>query len=280
MSDFYLNDADHPTPDFVLAAATDVAELLVIGKRPDNWPETQLPIGAVAFEDGYYGLWKKTEDGQTQYTAPHAEVPNDFAIDIQVSGAQGTQTALFLAKAIAAVDKKMLANFSPLASFASSAGTIRGSDVREDWQNLKVKVVTVIPGYESTPADEQPVMAIRPDGAMYVTPKIMDDGNYGDPNYMSGKGMNYAIMHEMAHQTDRGIAVAAEQQHQYRQQHEGSLAGYYDRATPNKYMVEQEHQVNNIAINMGLYIGLDVPLTGITYGWQTGDYGGFTGNPS
>ncbi|WP_426000574.1 hypothetical protein [Caulobacter sp. DWR1-3-2b1] len=40
-----------------------VSEIVVIGYRPPEWPSTGIPPGSIAFEDGYYGIWKFLPDG-------------------------------------------------------------------------------------------------------------------------------------------------------------------------------------------------------------------------
>ena len=40
-----------------------VSEIVVIGYRPPELPSTGIPPGSIAFEDGYYGIWKFLPDG-------------------------------------------------------------------------------------------------------------------------------------------------------------------------------------------------------------------------
>lgn len=255
-------------------AENTVSEIIIIGRRPDDWPPTNLPVGAIAFEDGYFGLWVKTVDGVNQYERPVSVTPNDHPVKVLATGPKANETALLLAKVLAAIDAKLLQNISELGQVTTSAGIVRGDDIRQNWQSLSVRVVDKIPNSSA----ELAVVFEAGDPVILVTPDIRL--TYGDSTRFGGNGMNFAILHELSHMTGTAARVQNEQQYQYRNATgDQTLSNFY--AIPeNKYRVEQEHQVNNIAISIGITAGIPVPTTDIKYGWRTGDYGGYKGNPS
>jgi hypothetical protein len=256
----------HTHSDPVSSAAADVtvSELVIIGQRPAGWPTDNLPIGSIAFEDGYYGLWiKSSEDTGPGYSDTYNPTPNDHKIEVLVPGQRGVETAKAAAEVIAKIDKALLYNLSELGSVNTRIGTVLGSDVRQDWQALQVKVV------ESVPRNPNAQMAIDPVGdhpILYITPKILDYGGYARELVLGGKGMEYAILHEMAHITGPGLQWAWQQQFDWMQQTGNTnLDQYY--AEPNVQLQAQENGINNIAVSIGLHIGIDIRHPDITYGW-------------
>lgn len=262
-----LNGFQAATTTSSQTSTTTVDELVIIGRRPPEWPTNNLPLGSIAFDDGYYGILKQLPDGtlNPNYTYGHE---NDHIISIDVSAANmglAVQLMLRLAPVVATWSSKI--SFMGDSQWISTGyGQLRTGDVQSVWGEINIKIVETINGTAN--ANVAMVWDFAPDGTyrptMLFTPNILN--YHADPaQYPNNSGLNYVIGHEIAHMTRVGNDVFNTQYKAYLDAG-GKREDWNDINPINPWRETVEHAANNVGINLAIYLGLPVD-TSPTYGW-------------
>ncbi|WP_374471150.1 hypothetical protein [Phenylobacterium sp.] len=249
----------------------DVSEIVVIGQRPWHWPDTGLPPGSIAFQDGYYGIWKYLPDGNANPDYP-SEPTTDPVIkwSIDPNTPESQALALKLGNTLVGVLRAALAT-PDQATITTSAGTMTGAQLRGTITAITNNPIRVvyngdIPGAPGLPNDAAVVWE-NGQPHMYVTPSLLASGHYGDDAaFPNNSGMNFVVLHEMAHtftpvqqQWNSQIGAyyartgASDQSQMWATDSQGELIHVEAR------IVEQ--YANNAAISVANYFGLPVYTT-------------------
>lgn len=186
-------------------SSTVVSEIVIIGRRPPEWPSTNLPVGSIAFEDGYYGIFRTLPDGTPNPNFSYQE-QNDHIISIDVSAANtpaAVLTLLRLAPAVALLSYK-ISYIGETQQINTSYGQVRTGEVQSIWNEINIKIVDNIAGTAN--ADAAMVWGTQPDGTygptMLITPNILN--TYAGPSFSGDSGINYLLTHEIGHMTTPG----------------------------------------------------------------------------
>lgn len=246
------------------ARTADVEEVLVIGRRPPSWPTDNLPIGSIAFEDGYYGIYKTLPDGKPnpEYTAAEVMNPHHIAVTAQ-NGESAGAIAAKLAKGIAKVETGMAA-LTGLENIQTTAGVVRAEELKLLWQDVNFKFVDQIPNAPVTaPAaldwvDGKPVVIFSAAAAAHA-----DEAVYPD-----SKGVTYLIMHEIGHMTRVGNEAKNQAllDYAFNNPQDPNFEHFNDHP-PNPYRIHSEHTADIVGIAVANYVGMPIDATLAPWGY-------------
>lgn len=246
-----------------------VDELVIIGQRPIGWPTDNIPVGSIAFQDGYYGIWKFNPDGSANPDYNIGLYSNEHIIQFNVSAGntpQAVQVALKLAASIATIGHG-LQYLSATQTVTTAGGILRGEDFKLNWDWVNIKIVDQMPpGATGSPM----VTSWTPDGNgnyapnIYVNVNVLD--HYGQAD---GSGLNFALMHEIAHLTTPGQRTANQMQLEYMNATGDKALVHWGDYIPaeNPWHVNLEYTVNNIAITVADMLQIPVIHNPVN-GWQ------------
>ncbi|WP_143324149.1 hypothetical protein [Caulobacter sp. X] len=162
-------------------------------------------MGSIAFEDGYYGIFRTLPDGTPNPNFSYQE-QNDHIISIDVSAANtpaAVLTLLRLAPAVALLSYK-ISYIGETQQINTSYGQVRTGEVQSIWNEINIKIVDNIA--RTANADAAMVWGTQPDGTygptMLITPNILN--TYAGPSFSGDSGINYLLTHEIGHMTPPG----------------------------------------------------------------------------
>jgi hypothetical protein len=249
------------------SSSTVVSEIVIVGHRPEGWPTTNLPVGSIAFDDGYFGIFRNLPDGTPNPYFTYQE-PNDHIISIDVSAANtpaAVQTLLRLAPAVALLSHKV-SFIGETQQITTSFGQVRTGEVQSIWNEINIKIVDSIAGTAS--ADAAMVWSSQPDGTygptMLITPNILN--TYAGPGFADDTGVNYLLTHEIGHMTTPGNQAFNTYFSAYLSVGGQNTVENWNNEPANPWREQVEHIVNNVGINIAIYLGLPVYTTP-TYEW-------------
>ncbi|WP_157038965.1 hypothetical protein [Caulobacter segnis] len=225
---------------------------MIIGQRPISWPTDNIPPGSIAFQDGYYGMWKFNPDGSPNPEYNVGLYSNEHIIKFDVSAANTPQAvllALKLASSIATIGHG-LSYLSETQNINTAGGVLRGEDFKLNWDWVNIKIVDNMPdGSHGSPM----VTSWSPDGTGNYAPNIYVNINaldhYGQAD---GSGLNYALMHEIAHITTPGQQTANQMIMEYMNATGDTALAHWGEYVPaeNPWHAHLEYVANNIAITV------------------------------
>lgn len=247
---------------------TTVDELVIIGQRPPSWPIDNIPPGSIAFQDGYYGIWKYLPDGtiNTDYSYGYA---NPHYITYDVSAAN-TPAAVLLALRLSTVVNNITTGMNGVwenNQIPTHYGMIRGGDFKFVWETTEIRIVDNIAGTANAELAMQ--WGTQANGSvgpiMYATPALAN--TYGGASFSGDTGLNFALMHELAHITTIPNQEFNTQWNAYIEAGGNPDHAVWNAEPPNSYRQQIERTTNTVAIEMAQFIGLPV-FTDPTNGWD------------